>query len=163
MIQVGLVSSRPSVAGAFSSGSHLSTLPRPEAVANYKDLIVIAVLAFQSAGPVFFSRVVGVVELPTIVLSTIYCDFVADLYRLPASIRNRTSWYNLLINDERRQFRRLGSIMMLFFGGISGGFMFKCAGGMVGAIWLAAALKMCLVISWVFWRAEKKPHEIDGV
>lgn len=156
LVQVGLISNRPAIAGAFSSGNHLSNLPNPEEEDNYKDLIAIALLAFQSAGPVFFSRVLGLVELPTIVLSTLYCDFVADLYRLPASLRNKTSWYTFFFNDERRQFRRLGSILMLFLGGLVGGFLFKSQAGMVGAIWLAAGLKGTLVLGWVFWKSEKK-------
>lgn len=150
------------MAGAFSSGSHLSKLTRPEEEDNYKDLIAIALLAFQSAGPVFFSRVLGIVELPTIVLSTLYCDFVADLYRLPASLRNKTSWYAFFFNDERRQFRRLGSIAMLFLGGLVGGFLFRSTGGMVAAIWVGATLKGSLVIGWVFWKSEKKVEDEPG-
>jgi Protein of unknown function (DUF1275) len=159
LIQVGLISNRPSVAGAFSSGNHLSELTNPEEEDNYKDLVAIALLAFQSAGPVFFSRVLGIVELPTIVLSTLYCDFVADLYRLPSSLKNKSSWRTFFLNDERRQFRRLGSILMLFFGGLVGGFMFRSHVGMVGAIWLAAGLKGMLVMGWMFWKSEKKPEE----
>jgi Protein of unknown function (DUF1275) len=140
----------------------LSSLPNPEEEDNYKDLIAIALLAFQSAGPVFFSRVLGIVELPTIVLSTLYCDFVADLYRLPTSLRNKASWHTFFFNDERRQFRRLGSIVMLFLGGLVGGFLFRSDGGMVCAIWLAAGMKSSLVLGWVFWKAEKKPQE-EGV
>jgi len=145
------------VSGAFSSGSDLSALSKPEA--NYKDLVAIALLAFQSAGPVFYSRVLGMVEMPTIVLSTLYCDFVADLYRLPASLRNKTSWRSFFLNDERRQFRRLGSILMLFFGGIVGGLMFVSKVGMVGAIWLAAGLKGMMVIGWIFWKSKNQRDE----
>jgi Protein of unknown function (DUF1275) len=163
LIQLGLVSNRPSVAGAFSSGNHLSSLPNPEEEDNYKDLIAIAILAFQSSGPVFFSRVLGVIELPTIVLSTLYCDFMADLYRLPTSLRNKTSWKTFFRNDERRQFRRLGSILMLFSGGLVGGFMFRSKAGMAGAIWLAAALKGSLVVGWAFWKSEKKLEELQPV
>jgi Protein of unknown function (DUF1275) len=90
------------------------------------------------------------------VLSTLYCDFTADLYRLPSSLRNKTSWYTFFFDDERRQFRRLGSILILFLGGLVGGFMFRSSVGMVGAIWLAAALKGLLVLGWVFWKSEKK-------
>jgi Protein of unknown function (DUF1275) len=137
----------------------LSNRPNPEEEDNYKDLIAIALLAFQSAGPVYFSRVLGIVELPTIVLSTLYCDFMADLYRLPSSLRRKTSWYTFFVNDERRQFRRLGSILMLFLGGLIGGFMFRSRVGMVGAIWLAAGLKGSLVLGWVVWRGERKEQD----
>jgi Protein of unknown function (DUF1275) len=159
LVRLGLVSSRPSVAGAFSSGNHLSSQSNPEEEDNYKDLIAIALLAFQSAGPVFFSRVLGIIELPTIVLSTLYCDFVADLYRLPSSMRNKTSWYTFFLNDERRQFRRLGSILMLFLGGMVGGVMFRSSVGMVGAFWLAAGLKGLLVLGWIFWKSEEKTQD----
>ena len=145
------------MSGAFSSGSDLSALSKPET--NYKDLVAIALLAFQSAGPVFYSRVLGMVEMPTIVLSTLYCDFVADLYRLPASLRNKTSWRSFFLNDERRQFRRLGSILMLFFGGIVGGLMFESNVGMVGAIWLAAGLKGMMVMGWIFWKSKNQRDE----
>ena len=161
LIHLGLVSSRHSVAGAFSSGNHLTDEPNPEMDDNYKDLIPIALLAFQSSGPVFFSRVLGVVELPTIVLSTLYCDFMADLYRLPASVRTRsTSWPRFWTSGhQRRQFRRLGSIVMLFLGGLTGGFIFRSSTGMVGAVWLAAGLKGLMVLAWMVWRPDTKPPE----
>lgn len=156
LIRFGLVSNRPAVAGAFSSGNHLSSLPNPEEEDNYKDLIAIALLAFQSSGPVFFSRVLGQIELPTIVLSTLYCDFTADLYRLPYSLRNMSSWHSFFFIDERRQFRRLGCILSLFLGGLTGGMMFRSNAGMIGAIWLAAGLKGSMVALWVVWKSEKK-------
>lgn len=162
LVRVGLISSRPSIAGAFSSGNHLSKHPNPEKVDNYMDLFAIALLAFQAAGPVFFSRVLGIIELPTIVLSTLYCDFVADLYRLPSSLRNKTSWYAFFVNDERRQFRRLGSILMLFLGGILGGIIFRSRVGMVGAFWLAAGLKGLLVLGWIFWKPEERRLQEEG-
>lgn len=164
LVRLGLVSNRPLVAGAFSSGNHLSELANPEEEDNYKDLVAIALLAFQSSGPVFFSRVLGLIELPTIVLSTLYCDFMADLYQLPAALRNKTTWQAFILNDERRQFRRLGSIVMLFLGGLVGAFMFRSrAVGMAGAIWLTAALKGSLVLGWVFWRSKKKPESSGEV
>lgn len=168
LITNGLISSRPSRAGAFSSGNHLSHTPSMEEPDNYKDLIAIALLAFQSSGPVFFSRVLGQIELPTIVLSTLYCDFVADLYLLPSRFRNKTSWYQFFVKGERRQLRRLFSILCLFVGGLSGGFLFTSPGGMVSALWFAAGLKGSLVLGWLLWRAEEKAPErtavsIDGV
>jgi hypothetical protein len=46
LIQVGLISNRPLVAGAFSSGNQLSELANLEEEDNYKDLVVITLLAF---------------------------------------------------------------------------------------------------------------------
>ncbi len=137
----------------------MSLLANPEEEDNYKDLIAISLLAFQSAGPVFFSRVLGMVELPTIVLSTLYYDFVADLYHLPAAMRNKRSWHSFVFVDLRRQLRRLNSIIMLFLGGLVGGFMFRSQVGMVGAIWLASGLKGIMVLGWIFWKSEKRPQE----
>jgi hypothetical protein len=37
--------------------------------------------------------------------------------------------------------------------------MFRSSVGMVGAIWLAAALKGLLVLGWVFWKSEKMAFE----
>jgi hypothetical protein len=154
LIMLGLVSNQPSVAGAFSSGNHLRINATDKD--NYRDLVAIALLAFQSSGPVFFSRVLGLVELPTIVLSTLYCDFMADLYQLPSSVRAKASWHQFFFDHQRRQVRRLGSIVMLFLGGLVGAFMFRSRAGMAGAMWLTAALKGSLVLGWVFWKSKKK-------
>ena len=159
LIKRGFISNLPSVAGAFSSGNHLTSRPDGERPDNYKDLIAIALLAFQSSGPVFFSRVLGAIELPTIVLSTLYCDFVADLYLLPSRFRTKISWYDFVFKSERRQIRRLCSILCLFLGGLSGGYIFQSPAGMITAIWLAAGLKGSLVLGWILWRSEDKPQQ----
>ena len=161
LVHVGLVSSLPAVSGTFSSGSHKTAQGvvvqgdvEILTATNYKDLAPMAFLAFQAAGQVALSRVLELNELPTIVLSSVYFDCVADLYSLAGSWAAARSWRAFLFNDEKRALRRLTSIASLVLGGFVGGLMFKSRAGMSGALWLAGGMKGIICISWLFWRSQ---------
>lgn len=153
LVTAGVVSNRPFVAGTFSSGSHLS--PSASVQTDYRDLIPVAVLAFESAGQVCLSRVLSVIELPTIVLSTLYHDFTADLYCTKDLWRKSASCKDFAFVTCRRQNKRLLSIIALFIGGVVGGEMYKSRAGMGGALWLAAGLKGGIAIAFALWRKEQ--------
>lgn len=155
LVTVGIVSNRPFIVGTFSSGSH-----RLEDGTNYTDLIAIIILAFEAAGQVCLSRVLSLIELPTIVLSTLFHDFVGDLYMTRRLWRESTSLWDFLWNKGRRQEKRLLSIIALFLGGVVGGEMYKSKVGMAGALWLASALKGSIVFGFFLWR--KQPEKTDS-
>lgn len=163
LVFLDLVSNQPFVSGVFSSGSsetnsdlQKNNNARPP---NYLDLCPIAILAFESAGQVCLSRVLSVIELPTIVLSTLYHDFTADLYGTYDAWQKSTSVFNFLFIQQRRQAKRLLSIVGLFVGGVVGGEMYKSAAGMAGALFMAAALKAAIAISFALWNRD--PEDDD--
>jgi uncharacterized membrane protein YoaK (UPF0700 family) len=148
-----LVSTRPAISGSFSSGSGSATIPMQT---NYLDLLPISLLAFEAAGQVCLSRVLEVNELPTIVLSTLYHDFTADLYGIRAGWRESGgSLRGFFLRGQRRQGRRLASIVALFLGGIVGGEMFKSQAGMSGSLFFAAGVKGGICLAWAVWKGER--------
>lgn len=131
--------------GSFSSGNIL----RPGD--NYLDLIGIALLAFEAAGQVCLSRVLLMNELPTIVLSTAYHDLIGDALSMRKCWRqSKTKWEFAV--SQKKQIRRLSSIVSLFTGALVGGFMFPSSAGLPGALWVAAGTKILICVAWCLWK-----------
>lgn len=143
----GWISTKPFRSGSFSSASSRN----PEGYDNYLDLIPIAFLAFEAAGQVCLSRVLVVNELPTIVISTLYHDFMADALRWRQLwIKRKSTW--AFVEEQKRQIRRLACIVALFAGAIVGGFLYASPGGLVAALWTAAGTKVVVSVAWCLWR-----------
>lgn len=133
--------------GTFSSGTPSSPGD------NYIDLLGIAILAVETAGQVCLSRVMLVNELPTIVLSTIYHDLIADMLGLRKCWIESESIWNFLVT-QKRQARRLACIVALFSGALIGGFVFNSPVGLAAALWLAFAIKTTIAVTWCLWRRQ---------
>ncbi|KIX03308.1 uncharacterized protein Z518_06860 [Rhinocladiella mackenziei CBS 650.93] len=155
LCSLNLVSNQPFVSGSFSSGSDND----PPTVINFLDLCPVALLSFQAAGQVTLSRIFSLLELPTIVLSALYHDFVADLYSIRDSWRKSSSLWDFILVHQKRQEKRLACIIALFLGGIVGGEMYKSPAGMAGAFWTAAGLKLAVTLGWFFWKQESPQDE----
>lgn len=153
LVSLDLVSDLPFQPGTFSSGSDTSD-GNSRTRTNFIDLAPIAFLAFQAAGQCCLSRALGVIELPTIVLSTLFHDFTADLYGLREAWENSNSVADFILVHHRRQQKRLFSILALFVGAIVGSEMYKSRVGMAGALWSAAALKLALSLSFMIWKKD---------
>lgn len=111
------------------------------------ELCPIALLAFQSAGQVVASRVLKYNAMPTVVLTSLYCDLMSDPHLLTAG----------LFEDPDRN-RRFISAVMLFVGATVGGALTKSSVGFDGALWIATAVKGLMVLAWLLWR-EKRPQK----
>lgn len=154
----GVISNQPFIIGQFSSGSQ-TTEEINTAHQNYLDLLPIVVLAFEAAGQVCLSRVLSLIELPTIVLSTLYHDWTADLLSTRQIWRQSSNVKEFIFIQGRRQNKRLASILALFLGAFLGGEMFKSRIGMAGGLWLTAALKGCIVLAFALWPKQKQSDE----
>ncbi|KAK1830643.1 hypothetical protein QBC39DRAFT_372686 [Podospora conica] len=106
-------------------------------------LAPLALLAFGFGGQIVASRVLGFVEVPTNVLTSLYCDLLSDPGLAAGVGRN-----------EKRD-RRVVAIVMMLGGGVVGGWMQRSAAGMAGALWLAAGIKMGLAGAWLGWRSKE--------
>ena len=160
LVTSGVVSNRPFVLGQFSSGSH--TTPYQELnpdYANWRDTIPIVLLSFEAAGQVCLSRNLSVIELPTIVLSTLYHDWTADLLCTRNLWRQSSGLKEFIFKTGRRQNKRLASIISLFLGALIGGEMYKAKIGMAGGLWLAAALKGGISFAFILWPKQKQTTE----
>lgn len=102
------------------------------------ELLPLCLLAIQAGGQIMSSRILGINEVPTTVLTSVYCDLISDPHLLTVS------------NVKRN--RRLIAIISLLGGGIAGGWLSKSEAGMSSALWIAAAIKFAIAISWLFWK-----------
>jgi uncharacterized membrane protein YoaK (UPF0700 family) len=109
---------------------------------NYIVLLPLGLLSFQSAGQIVMSRMLQYNELPTIVLTSTYCDLMFDpaLFTAP-----------LTQNPKRN--RRFVSALALVLGAGLGGVLTK-NGDISDPLWIAGGIKVALAAMWVFWRAE---------
>ena len=158
LVTSGVVSNQPFIVGQFSSGSHTMEEVEDDHK-NYMDLLPIAVLAIEAAGQVCLSRVLSLIELPTIVLSTLYHDWTGDLLGTRQLWRRSKSFKDFVIVHSRRQNKRFLAIVALFLGGYVGGEMYKSKIGMAGALWLASFLKASVVVTFALWRKQVDSDE----
>ena len=114
------------------------------------ELVPIAVLAVQGGGQVVASRVLGFLEVPTTVVTTAYCDVFFD----PLLFRARNA----------RRDRMAASIVLLLAGGICGGWLSRSEGEMAAVLWVAAALKAGVAVSWLYFEpAGEESEEVTRV
>jgi uncharacterized membrane protein YoaK (UPF0700 family) len=108
-------------------------------------VVPIALLAFQSSGQTVASRVMQYSGLPSVVLTSTYCDLLSDPKLFTAGLTD---------NPERN--RRIVAPMLLLAGACSGGLFAKSPVGLAGAVWTAAGLKACIVCSWMVWKEDEE-------
>ena len=89
------------------------------------------------------SRLLGLNEIPTTVLTSVYCDLASDV--------------NLLapLKKNVKRNRRAASALLFLIGGIVGGWLAKSNAGMAGALWIAGAVKFVIAVGWASWREEE--------
>jgi len=105
---------------------------------NLIELIPLAFLAFQSGGQIVTSRLLGFNEVPTTVLTSVYCDLASDP--------------NILERDNVKRNRRAGAIIGILIGGIAGGWISRSSAGMSVSLWIAAGIKLLIAFSWSIWK-----------
>ncbi|KAI1082559.1 hypothetical protein F5B20DRAFT_578228 [Whalleya microplaca] len=109
-------------------------------------LVPIAVVSFQASGQASVSRALQYGSLTSVVLTSIYANLFADPHLLA------------LANADRN--RRVAAPLLLLVGALVGGLWARSEVGMMGALWTAAGLKLCVVLTWLLWKAE---GESEGV
>ena len=102
------------------------------------ELVPIGLLAFQSGGQIVTSRLLGLNEVPTTVLTSLYCDLVSDPH--------------LLARENVKRNRRIASVATLLLGGIIGGWASRGKVGMSTALWLAGAVKVVIAVGFATWK-----------
>ncbi|KAH8601407.1 hypothetical protein B0O99DRAFT_589455 [Bisporella sp. PMI_857] len=127
------------VAAALAQGAFVANVVTEELHINYRELLPLSFLAFQSGGQIVTSRQLGFNEVPTTVLTSVYCDIASDPQLLKAH------------NVKRN--RRVAAVISLLIGGIVGGWISKSSAGISIVFWMAAAIKMTIALSWSVWRA----------
>ncbi|KAI9832809.1 MAG: hypothetical protein M1819_004029 [Sarea resinae] len=106
---------------------------------HWLQLIPIGLLAFQSAGQCITSRILAFHDIPTVVLTTLYCDLMAD-----------TRLFTAKWKEHNLRNCRIAAALAFFAGAVVGGWLTRGA-GMGSALLLAAVLKFSLAVAWAFW------------
>ena len=104
------------------------------------ELLPIGLLAFQGGGQLVASRLLGFSEIPTVVLTSVYCDLGMD--------------EKLLARENAKRDHRVGAVVSVLLGAIAGGWISRSEAGMATAIWVGAVLKLGIAVAWAFWRRE---------
>lgn len=112
------------------------------------ELLPLGFLAFQAGGQIVTSRLLGYNEVPTTVLTSVYCDLASD-----------PNFFAGLGKNVKRN-RRIASVIALLIGGICGGWLSRSSGGMASALWFAGAVKASIAISWSLWKG-KCPGQVQ--
>ncbi|EFQ99531.1 hypothetical protein MGYG_02543 [Nannizzia gypsea CBS 118893] len=112
---------------------------------HWIQVLPITILAFQAAGQIVTSRLLGIDEIPTIVLTTLLCDLLMD--KKLFSFRPR--WK---LTDFRT--RRLLTLLAAFSGAMLSGGLSK-VGGLSASLWLATGIKAIVTVCFLLWRGEK--------
>lgn len=84
------------------------------------------------------SRQLGLNEVPTTVLTSLYCDLVSDPH--------------LLAKENVKRNRRIASVVTLLLGGIIGGWCSRKEVGMSAALWLAGGVKVAIAVGFACWK-----------
>ncbi|RJE23340.1 DUF1275 domain protein [Aspergillus sclerotialis] len=116
--------------------------PNPEdlrAPIEWTQLAPISLIAFQAGGQIVASRVLAFDEIPTVVVTALFCDLLVDP-KLTARV-----------NPKRN--RRVGALLALFFGAMTAGGLSRVT-GMAASLWFAMGLKLAITLAWVVWKGE---------
>lgn len=113
--------------------------PRVSQEVNWRQLIPIALLSFQSAGQMVGSRILNISEIPTVVVTSVLCDFASDP-KLTDPLR---------ANAKRN--RRVLGFLGILVGAVAGGWIFKSAGQIQSVLWIAGGIKLLITLSWMLW------------
>lgn len=109
----------------------------PKESIGWTELVPIAMVAFQSCGQAVVSRALKYNALTSVVLTSIYCDLFSDA--------------NLLVPHNYERNQRIGAPVCLLIGAIIGGLLAHSELGTPGTLWIAAALKLVVVVGWLVW------------
>ncbi|KAF5018735.1 hypothetical protein F66182_9270 [Fusarium sp. NRRL 66182] len=105
-------------------------------------VVPIALVAFQSCGQAVASRALKFNALTSVVLTSIYCDLFSDA----------ELFESIFVNAERN--RRVAAPVLLLIGAVIGGLIAKSELGTSGALWIAAFLKLTVMVGWAVWPIE---------
>lgn len=115
---------------------------------DWTEMAPIAFLSFQAAGQIVASRVLGVNELPTVVITSLMCDLMSDpkLFSRP------------ILTGNRKRANRIGGFVLTLLGSIIGGWMLKGTGMVTPVLWVVFAIKFVICLGWILWKGEGGPE-----
>ncbi|KAE8166296.1 hypothetical protein BDV40DRAFT_296770 [Aspergillus tamarii] len=135
LVQLGVINPKPE---------------NPRAPIEWMQVLPISLLSFQAGGQIVASRVLGIDEIPTVVLTTLLCDLLVD----PKLTEK--------VNPKRN--RRAGAFLALFLGAMTAGGLSKVT-EMAASLWFAFGLKFLITAGWFVWKREGRregKRDVEG-
>lgn len=130
------------IAAALVQAKVVPSTDNENGTVSFIELIPLGFLAFQSGGQIVTSRILGFNEVPTTVLTSVYCDIASDPKVLAP------------IGGNVKRNRRFGAVLGILIGGIAGGWLSRSKAGMSTALWIGGAIKLGIAISWAGWKGK---------
>ena len=115
------------------------SVQQPGGTIQWLEEIPIALLSFQSAGQMVGSRNLSLSEIPTVVVTSVLCDFASDPDLMSSLTRNA------------KRNRRFLAFLGILVGAVIGGWIVKVTEGLQTVIWIAGVIKVIVTVSWGFW------------
>jgi Protein of unknown function (DUF1275) len=112
---------------------------------SFIELVPLGFLAFQSGGQIVTSRLLGFNEIPTTVLTSVYCDIASDPNILAP------------LKENVKRNRRVAAVVAILVGGIAGGWLSRSNAGMSSALWIGGTIKIGIAVAWSFWKGKSFP------
>lgn len=107
---------------------------------KFTTAIPIALLAFQFGGQIVTSRILGFNEVPTNVLTSLYCDLLSDPMILAR------------VGENPKRNRRVMAVLLTVGGGILGGWLQRTTVGMPSVLWISGVVKLVIALVWAGWK-----------
>lgn len=107
-----------------------------------RELAPIALLSFQAAGQIVASRILGVNEVPTVVITSLLADLFSD--------PNLTARPVLKANPKRNN--RIAGFILTLIASIAGGWILKGTGQVQPVLWLVFGIKFMISLVWLVWK-----------
>ncbi|KKY34855.1 hypothetical protein UCDDA912_g05164 [Diaporthe ampelina] len=138
------------VAAALAEAGAVNQRQEEGAHTDWREMAPIALLSFQAAGQIVASRVLGVNEIPTVVITSLMCDLMSDPRLLARP----------LLTGNRKRNNRVGGFVLTLVGSIVGGWMLKATGQVQPVLWFVFAIKFVISMGWIVWKGEDNKGEV---
>lgn len=139
------------IAAATVEAGAVNQRQSSDGVTDWREMAPIALLSFQAAGQIVASRVLGVNEVPTVVITSLLCDLMSD-----PKLASRP-----LFRGNRKRNNRVAGFVLTLVGSIIGGWMLKGTGQVQPVLWLVFGIKFVITLAWLTWKGEKVQEEVD--
>lgn len=137
------------VAAAIVQAGAVNQRQSTDGATDWREMAPIAILSFQAAGQIVASRVLGVNEVPTVVITSLLCDLMSD-----PKLATRP-----VFRGNRKRNNRVAGFVLTLVGSISGGWMLKGTGQVQPVLWLVFGIKFIITLGWLFWKGKSVQGE----
>lgn len=131
-----------------SMGTEASAVVLKRLETNAMSMAPLALMAFQFGGQIVTSRILGFNEVPTNVLTSLYCDLLSDPLLLAP------------FGGNVKRDRRVSAVLLMLAGAILGGWLQRSKAGMPAALWIAGAVKLVIAVAWLTWKGKAPPKDV---